>query len=308
VLFRSAKVLSYNPEDKNLLNEIANNYYIYKRYEGAAKTWAKMIDLGKNEVTDYMQIGRAYYSGENYKTADSVFSLIINKSPNYLPAYLFTARTYFKLDPDYKLGLAKPKFEKLIEVAKADSVKNNSEMMEAFGYLSYYNMTNDNYSRAKDYYLRMINLDANNKDNKIRGYNGLGSLDYNMAGKEKTIEGRLPYLAKAQDSYSKTLALDPNNSSAKNMLKVVQDFEAQVKKGINPNEIKGTVKNAAGQPIAYASIRIKDTAAEMMSKPNGEFKFEIPQGSEVLVISANGYKTVEIPITKSRVYPVILTK
>jgi tetratricopeptide (TPR) repeat protein len=303
-----AKVLSYNPEDKSLLNEIANNYYIYKRYEGAAKTWAKMIDLGKNEVTDYMQIGRAYYSGENYKTADSVFSLIINKSPNYLPAYLFTARTYFKLDPDYKLGLAKPKFEKLIEVAKADSVKNNSEMMEAFGYLSYYNMTNDNYSRAKDYYLRMINLDANNKDNKIRGYNGLGSLDYNMAGKEKTIEGRLPYLAKAQDSYSKTLTLDPNNSSAKNMLKVVQDFEAQVKKGINPNEIKGTVKNTAGQPIAYASIRIKDTAAEMMSKPNGEFKFEIPQGSEVLVISANGYKTVEIPITKSRVYPVILTK
>jgi len=302
------KVLNYNPEDKNLLNEIANNYYIYKRYEGAAKTWAKMIDLGKNEVTDYMQIGRAYYSGENYKTADSVFNIIIQKSPNYLPAYLFIARTYSKMDPDYKLGLAKPKFEKLIEMARPDSVKNSSEMMEAFGFLSFYNMLKENYSRSKDYYNRMINLDPGNKENKIKGYLGIGSVEIRSTSVEKTNEGRLPYLSRAADAYGKVLALDPNNNIAKSQLNYVREFEASVKKGINPNEIKGTVKNAAGQPVAYASIRVKDTAAEMMSKPNGEFKFEIPQGSEVLIISAKGYKTLEIPITKSRVYPVILTQ
>jgi tetratricopeptide (TPR) repeat protein len=303
-----AKELNMKPNDRALLSEIASAYNTFKRYEGVAKTLAKMIDPNNEKLEDYMQIGRAYHNGEKYKTADSVYSVILKKSPSYVPAFLGIARTYTKMDPDYKLGLAKPKFEKLLVVAQTDSIKNETEIMEALGYLSYFHMINENYGKAKDYYNRMINLNANNKDYKIRGYNGLGSLDYGMAGKEKTIDGRLPYLAKAQDSYSKTLALDPNNASAKNMLKVVQDFEALVRKGINPNEIKGVIKNAAGAVIPYASIRVKDTAAEMMSNTKGEFKFEIPQGSEVLIISAKGYKTQEIPITKSRVYNVTLVQ
>jgi tetratricopeptide (TPR) repeat protein len=301
-----AKVLNLKPQDRALLSEIASAYNNFRRYEGVAKTLTKMIDPNNEKLEDYMQVGRAYYNGEKYKTADSVFNVVLKKSPNHIPAYLHIARTYSKMDPDTKRGLAKPKFEKLVDVAKSDSVKNDTELMEAFGYLSYYYMINDNYSKSRDYYNRMINLDPNNKEHKIRGYNGLGSLDYGMAGKEKTIDGRLPYLAKAQDSYNKTLSLDPNNTSAKNMIKVVQDFEAQVRKGINPNEIKGVIKNSAGAIVPYASIRVKDTAAEMMSNTKGEYKFEIPQGSEVLIISAKGYITKEVPITKSRIYNVTL--
>ena len=70
------------------------------------------------------------------------------------------------MDPDLKLGIAKPKFEKLIEVSKPDSLKNEGEMMEAFGYLSYYYMMNNNFNRSKDYYVRMINLDPSSKENK----------------------------------------------------------------------------------------------------------------------------------------------
>ncbi|TAL82032.1 MAG: tetratricopeptide repeat protein [Bacteroidetes bacterium] len=303
-----AKVLDYNPEDKSLLNEIANNYYNYKRYEGAARTWAKMIDLGKNEVTDYMQVGKAYYNGEKYKTADSVFNIVLKKSPNYIPAYVWTARTYAKMDPDSKLGLAKPKFEKLISVAKADSVKNGADMMEAISYLSYYYMVNDNFSESKDYYKRMINLDPNSKENKIKGYIGIGSVEMRSTSAEKTNEGRLPILVRAADAYNKVLAIDPLNSIARNQLNSVHEYEAQIKKGINPNEIKGVIKNTTGSIIPYASIRVKDTAAENLSNAKGEFKFEIPQGSEVLIISAKGYKPQEIPITKSRVYNVTLTQ
>jgi len=83
---------------------------------------------------------------------------------------------------------------------------------------------------------------------------------------------------------------------------------ASIKKGINPNEIKGTVKDSAGQPIPYASIRVKDTAAENLANAKGEYKFEIPQGSEVLIISAKGFVTKEVPITKTRIYNVVLEK
>jgi uncharacterized membrane protein len=60
--------------------------------------------------------------------------------------------------------------------------------------------------------------------------------------------------------------------------------------------------------VAYASIRVKDTAAENLTNSKGEFKFEIPQGSEVLLISAQGYKTQEITLTKSRVYNITLVQ
>ena len=260
-----AKRLEFNPQDKNLLNEIANNYYNYKRFEGAAKTWSKMIDPNKEDVEDYMRVGRAYYSGEKFKTADSVFNIVTKKSPNYVPGYLFIARTYSKMDPDTKLGLAKPKFEKLITVAQTDSIKYESEMMEAFGYLSYFHMINENFSISKEYYNRMVNLDANNKEYKIRGYSGIGSVELRSTSGEKTNEGRLPYLSRAAEAYKQILAFEPNNASAKSQLTYIRDFEAQIKKGINPNEIKGIIKNGTGQLLPYASIRVKDTAAENLS-------------------------------------------
>ena len=301
-----AKVLKFNPEDNSVLSEMATNYYNYRRYDLAAKTWLKMLDPVKDNTDDLMRIGRAYYIGEKYKSADSVFNAVIAKTPNYIPAYLMIANTYTKMDPDLKQGLAKPKFEKLIEAAKVDSIKNASAMMDAFGYLSYYHMMNNNFSRSKDYYNRMINLDPNNKENKIRGYIGIGGVELRSTTTEKTNEGRLPYLSRATDAYNKILAIDPMNTQAKGQINYIHEFEASIKKGINPNEIKGVVKNAAGQPLPYTSVRVKDTAAENMTNTKGEFKFEIPQGSEVLIISLKGYKSLEIPITKSRIYNVTL--
>ena len=300
------KVLELKPGDQALLNEIAANYNNFKRYNGVAKTLTLMLDPTKDNTEELLRIGRAYYNAEKYKTADSVFTALTVKSTDYVPAYLWIANTYSKMDPDTKLGLAKPKFEKLIEVAKRDSIKNAPAMMDAFGYLSYYHMMNNNYSRSKDYYIRMVNLDPNNKEYKIKGYVGIGSVELRSTSTEKTNEGRLPYLTRATEAYNKILALDPTNAAAKNQITYVHEFEASIKKGINPNEIKGTVKNAAGQPLPYASIRVKDTAAENMANTKGEFRFEIPEGSEILIISLKGYKALEIPITKSRVYNVTL--
>jgi tetratricopeptide (TPR) repeat protein len=304
-----AKVLALRPQDRGIMSEMASYYATFRRYNDAAKSMAKLIDPAKDDPDAYMRVGRAFYNGGNYKAADSVFNIILKKSPNYLPAYLQIARTYSKMDPDFKNGFARPKFEKVIEVAKSDSLKNDAEMMEAFGYLGYYHMSKENYSISKEYYNRMINLDPKNKENRIKGYNGLGLVELRLASSEKTNEGRLPFLSRSADAYNKILALDPANASAKNQISYIREFEAQVKKGINPNEIKGLVKDASsGQPIAYASIRVKDTAAENMTNTKGEYKFEIPQGSEVLIISAKGYKPQEITVTKSRVYNVSLSK
>lgn len=302
------KLLALKPGDRAILGEIASGYNSFRRYNDVAKTLQKMLGPLPESRDDYMQVGRAYYNAERYQSSDSIFNIISNSTPDYVPAYLWIARTYSKMDPDTKLGLARPKFEKVIDVAKSDSLKYESEMMESFGYLGYFYMMSENYNRSKDYYNRMINLNSNDKENKIKGYNGIGSVELRSVSGEKTNEGRLPYLSRASEAYSKILSIDPNNAAAKNQLAYIRDFEVQIKKGINPNEIKGIIKNSAGQPLAYASIRVKDTAAENLTNSKGEFKFEIPQGSEVLLISAKGYKTQEITITKSRVYNVTLVQ
>jgi tetratricopeptide (TPR) repeat protein len=303
------KLLTFNPEDRAVLSEIATNYYNYKRYEGAAETWIKMLSLGRDSDEDYMQIGRAYYTAERYNTADSIFNIIINRSPDYIPAYVMIARTYSRMDPDSKRGLARPKFEMVVEKAKADSIKYADQMMEAFNYLGYYHMTKNNFNKSKEYYNRMINLDPTNNENKIRGYLGIGSVETEIARNEQTLEGKLAILNRAISAYNRILSLDPANASAKSTVRYLQSYQASVRKGINPNEIKGVIRDAATrQPIPYASVRVKDTAAENLANSKGEYKFEIPQGSEILIISAKGYVTKEIPITKSRTYNVSLEK
>jgi tetratricopeptide (TPR) repeat protein len=293
-----AKALSYDPENKTLLTEIANAYYTNRRYNQAAKTWMKLIALGKNEPKDYLQLGRWFYTADNYKAADSVFTELIKKNPSYIDAYVYLARTASKTEADPKTGLAKEKFEKVISIAVADSVKNEDELAEAFQYLGYHYMQNEEYTKAKAYYTRLTLLDPTNKELKTKGFSGLGSVDISAAGKEKVLENKLPILARAAENYNKILAYDANNVPAKNMLKYISDYEKQVKGGINPNEQKGTVKNAAGQPISGASIKIKDTAAETYTNATGAFKFEIPPDSEVLVFSAPGYKSKEVPVSR----------
>jgi len=297
------------PVERAILSEMASNYNSFRRYEGAAKTWAMLIDPSKGDnLNEYMLIGRAYYNAEKYKSADSVLNIVLQKSPDYLPAVAQIARTYSRMDPDMKTGVARPKFEKYLNTAAKDSLDNMTEMLEALTYLGYYNMESGNFTKAKDYYNRMINLNPNNNEGKIRGYNGIAALETRIAAQEKTLEGKLSILGRAAEAYGKILELDPNNANVKNSLKWVQDYQASVKKGINPNEIKGVITDSSGNPIAYASVRVKDTAAENLTNGKGEYKFEIPQGSEILIISAQGFKSKEIEITKSRVYNVKLDR
>ena len=61
-----------------------------------------------------MHIGSAYYSGEDFKTADSAFATLKESESS---AYLWIAE-HIQMDPDTKLGLAKPKFERVVEVVK----------------------------------------------------------------------------------------------------------------------------------------------------------------------------------------------
>ena len=291
------KAITFAEEDINLIQEKANSQYTYKRYVDAADTWKRLLSKGKDSEENMIQIGRAYYQGKEYDKADELLNQLIAKYPNYIPAYLLSARNAFGKDPDSKLGLAKPKFIALISKASSDSVKYNSEILDGLTFLGYQALQADNYELAKAYYTRMANLDPNNQEVVIKAYSSMATMYLQ--------KGDYP---KATEYYNKIIALDPGNEAAKSSLKYITAVQSGAKPKAHPNEITGVIKDSSGQPIAGVDIRVKDTAAEAWTNAKGEYKFTMPEDSKSLIISAKGYKTIEVPVTAKRVYNATLAK
>ena len=61
--------------------------------------------------------------------------------PKLMTGHIWRAKANANLDPDSKLGLAKPFYEKVIEIGTVDSassVKYKKELMESYKYLGAY--------------------------------------------------------------------------------------------------------------------------------------------------------------------------
>ncbi len=291
------KAITFSDEDLNLIQEKANNLYQHRRYSDAASNWKRLIAKGKNSDENYLQIGKAYYQGKDFDKAEEVFKELQTKSPDYIPGYLWDANNAVAKDPDSKLGLAKSKFSALIGKAASDSVKYANEIFDALRYLGYNALQADKFDEAKSYYNRMLNLDPNNKDYQIKALGSMNTMYMTMGDYGKAVECN-----------NKILAIDPNNAQAKSNTQYIQSLQTSAKPKANPNEITGVIKDSSGTPIASASVRVKDTAAEAWTNAKGEYKFTMPESSTTLVISAKGYTTKEVAVTKSRVYNATLSK
>jgi tetratricopeptide (TPR) repeat protein len=292
------KAIKFGEEDANLIQEKANSLYTNKRYNDAADTWKRLLDKGLATEGNMFMIGRSYYQGKEYDKAEAIFNQMIEKYPDHLQAYLWIANNASAKDPDAKGGLAKEKFIALLAKAAADSVKNQDEIVDALRYLGYNALQAKNYDEARRYYTRMVGLDPNNKELVIKALSSMSTLNMEQGNYDQAV-----------DNNNKILALDPGNSQAKSTIQYISQLKASAKPKAHPNEITGVIKDkATGQPIVGASVRVKDTAAEAWTNAKGEYKFTMPEASTTLVISAKDYKSIEIPVTKVRVYNASLGK
>ena len=131
-----------DPSRVDLLSELANAYMKMKRYPDAIQVLNEKITLGKDvKVADYFNLGRSYYFNHQFAPADSAMMKVNELSPKFASGYLWRAKANTQIDSTSELGLAKPHYEKYIELAEADSAnaaKYNSGLIEAYGYLAYY--------------------------------------------------------------------------------------------------------------------------------------------------------------------------
>ena len=147
------------------------------------------------------------------------------------------------------------------------------------------------YDEARSYYNRMMNLAPNNNDYKIKAHSSLSTMLITMGDYPRAIEEN-----------NRILAIDPSNENAKATITYIQAAQKNAIPKAHPNEITGVISDASGTPIPGASVRVKDTAAEAWTNAKGEYKFVMPEASEILVISAKGFKSIEVTVTKKRVY------
>ncbi|MEI8201750.1 MAG: tetratricopeptide repeat protein [Bacteroidota bacterium] len=155
---------SLDTADMDLISEMAITYSKMKKYSEAAAMYEIKAAKGSATLTDFYSLGKAYYSVPDYVKADTTFGILISKKPDFMQAYLWRAYTNTNLDPDNKNALAKPWFESYINLAVADSVKNQKDLIQAYSYLAaYYLLQAKDYCKAKFYSDKIIVFDAKNE-------------------------------------------------------------------------------------------------------------------------------------------------
>lgn len=207
------KAYSLDSTDATILSDITINAYFLKRYELAVNMINLKIDKGLAQPEDYMYLGKSYYQLGLYTKADSTFNKVAEMNPDNVQAYLWMANSASKQDPKSELGLAKPKFETLIEKASVDKEKYSRELIQAYSYLSsYYLITAKDYANVDACAEKILQLDPKSTNAYI--FLAISAIQ------RKNYNG-------AKNYYSKILEFDPNNANAK---KGVDDMNKYMKR------------------------------------------------------------------------------
>lgn len=157
------KSLAMDANQPALIQLQAETYFKNKKYPESIKTFRRIKESGKEYTSqDLYMIGRAYYFNKQYPEADSAFQKLIQLQPAMTVGYLWEARTRASRDPESENGLAKPYYEKLVEMSLPNPEKNRKELLEAYSYLGYYHLLKNEKALSKSYWNKLLALDPNN--------------------------------------------------------------------------------------------------------------------------------------------------
>jgi len=162
------------------LKNISEAYRQKGDYTNAITTYQKYLD-SKNEQTanDINALAQMYMQEasdesktetekkEFYGKADAIYANMADKF-NSVADYATLQRAHigFALDPESTEGLAKPHYEKLIEIIQAKSekdAKDNERLLEAYRYLGFYYYLQKDTENSKSYWNKVLELDPNNE-------------------------------------------------------------------------------------------------------------------------------------------------
>lgn len=175
------KALKEDDTQTDLWREISDAYEMSDNYGEAIAAYQKYYDaLAQDKKTpeSLFQLGRLYYEQgaasdtllvqpeerqQALQSADSVFALVSEQAPNSYLGDLWRARTHSAMDPETTEGLAKPYYEKVMEVLLSkNDPSTNSALVECYSYLGYYYLLKSDYPVSKEYWNKILAIDPDN--------------------------------------------------------------------------------------------------------------------------------------------------
>jgi tetratricopeptide (TPR) repeat protein len=147
-----------------LRQQKAETLYKLRKFPEAVKAYEELIAArkdGKPLSKDLFDYGRAAYFSANFKKADSIFVKFQEAQPAMTLGFQWQGRSLAQQDPESEAGLAKPAYEKLIQVGTAAPDKSKKELIEAYSYLGYYYYIKGNIAESKKNWQAVLAIDPN---------------------------------------------------------------------------------------------------------------------------------------------------
>ncbi|MFN8333571.1 MAG: tetratricopeptide repeat protein [Cyclobacteriaceae bacterium] len=154
------KAVQLDPKSVDAAQAQAEIYYKNRKYAEAAEAYKRLIAVKeKPSPNEYLNMARSYSMTEQYQQADTVYVQLVEQYPTNIQVLVESARVKANIDSTQEAGLAKPLYEKILELSSAAPDKNKTFIIEAYKYLgSYYAISEGNLAKGKEYFQKVLAL------------------------------------------------------------------------------------------------------------------------------------------------------
>ena len=184
-MYKKALEQEFDNADKKagVVKTLSDAYKGINDYDNAIKYYKQFLnDVSKASASDHAGLGRLYAQHANaledqaakmekLRLADEVYAGLLTKYQDVEDYVAFQrARIGMQMDPESKKELAKPHYEKLVELLGSKAERDNTDqvrLVEAYRYLiSYYLINKDDKNTAKQFAAKLQEIDPSNETAK----------------------------------------------------------------------------------------------------------------------------------------------
>ncbi|MBL7831619.1 MAG: tetratricopeptide repeat protein [Saprospiraceae bacterium] len=159
------KAIELDSTKIDIYNDLAKMNFARGNFKNAGYWYGKKLEkLEKFKLQDYFDPAFAYFKAEDYNNANIYFDKIVKKYPTSVVGQLYYARSNAYLDPQSLKALAKPNYEKVIELGEVDPVKYKNELKEAYKYMYYFFYNSQDKATALTIADKLVKIDPNDPE------------------------------------------------------------------------------------------------------------------------------------------------
>lgn len=160
------KAVQLDPKNVEAAQIRAETLFKGRNFKAAIDAYKFLLSIKpKPSATDQLNLARSYSGTEKYAEADTIYTKLIEQYPTNSAVVALGAGVKANLDPNSETWLAKPLYEKVIELATADPAKTTkSNLILAYKYMgSYYAVKEGNLKKGEEYFDKVLAIDPADK-------------------------------------------------------------------------------------------------------------------------------------------------